>query len=305
MRTSGGTSPRALMGARTSKTRPTQSPVQSQSHDTVVQTFDMGTVDELQNGVALWSNSSSNNVGVGAGVGVGSAGGDEKRHGYSAKSAMVQGILEGRIDNNMAPLSSLYGTHSTAPELEVSSSEDEDDEVDGASPHRKKKQKKKLARKKKKTQVIETKVVATPAKTLKPVKPPPHPPNQHTPVVPLVTLKTASTLDNIGIGTSDNESGVAGRSVDGSPTPKAQVPPTGKADSPSRFFGFSMSRRNLVRPPTGTKEKTTSARAEEPLVVSLNASASASLTSKVRMCACVVQFVRLREGIDRCVEERC
>lgn len=260
------------MGGRSSKTRPAQSPFPGQSQDTVVQTFDMGAVDELQSGAAggLCSNNTSSNI-----LRDKDADDNSKQHGGGAasplatKGSMVQGIWEGRVDNNLAPLSALYGKHFTAPDLQVSSSEDEDEQPHG------KKRKKKLARKRKKS-APETKSTTAPP-VLKPVKPPPHSPNQHTTIEPLVILEPESATQ----GSSDAV-GDSGGNMNNSPASKLQESPVSKADSPPRFFAISKTRLSFNRPPTGAKEKEMPVREKEPSSGSPDKAATASSVSKVR-----------------------
>lgn len=250
------------MGGRSSKTKPARSSGKSQNQDTtVVETFGIETVDEVQTGEVrahkmdvLKSHATEDNDPHGRGVG---------------SSSLVHGIWDGKADNNLAPLSPVTGKAAKPIELQVSSSEDEDEEEE-ASNHGKKRKK---ARKKKKPKPATTKKKLS---VLKPVKPPPatHPIGHQSSVATeshAVHSQDADVVQAIGVepdlSTSSQETG-------------------GKPDSPSRFFGFDgwKTRKNSSRSIASTREREKSTREKEKSSGSPEKAVPPSPASKVRTC---------------------
>lgn len=245
------------MGGRSSKTKPARSPGKSQNQDnTVVETFGTDTVDEVQTGdVRAHSADALKNH----------SHEDNEAHGRGASSSVVHGIWEGRTDNNLAPLSSVYGKAAKPMELQVSSSEDEDEE--DAFSHGKKRKK---ARKKKKPKPASEKSAFRLA-ALKPVKPPPaaHPLGHQSPVSiesQPVHLHDDDAIQAFGTKTDPSEA-------------------VTKADSPSRFFGFDgwKARMSTTQSIPSTREREKSTREKERSSGSPEKAVSANPVSKVRL----------------------
>lgn len=245
------------MGGRSSKTKPARSPVKRQNQDdTVVETFGIGTVDEVQTGevrarsVDALKNHSHE---------------DNETHGRGVSSSVVHGIWEGRADNNLAPLSSVYGTATKPMEFQVSSSEDEED----ASSHGKKRKKARKKKKPKPKPASEKSALRLAA--LKPVKPPPaaHPLGHPSPVS--IESQPAHLHD-------DDAVQAFGTKID----PLEAVT---KADSPSRFFGFDgwKARMSSTQSISSTREREKSTREKERSSGSPEKAVSASPVSKVRL----------------------
>lgn len=252
------------MGGRSSKTKPARSPGKSQNQNqdtTVVETFGVDMVDEVQTGEvrahsmdALKSHAPED-------------------RGAASSGSVVHGIWEGRADNNLAPLSSEYGKATKPIELQVSSSEDEDEE--DTSNHGKKRTK---ARKKKKPKPA-TEKSARKLSVLKPVKPPPA---AHT-MSHQNSATTASQAENL-----HDDDAVRAISVETGSSEAASKP-----DSPSRFFGFDgwKARMSSTRSISSTREREKSTREKERSSGSPEKAVAANPVSKVLLvlyCVCMI-----------------
>jgi hypothetical protein len=252
------------MGGRSSKTKPAVSPAKAQ--DTVVETFDMGRVDDAAE-IETLKQDHIREI--------------EKIHSAHATNAHKGGTVyemwEGRPHASFESLSQsslpLEWRKPVNLDLQVSSSEEEDDEPEEVDTHHTGKNRKRSRKKKKppKSRPTPDKSKLT-LSSLRPVKPL-HPLSKQTPV------EQAKTPLPVVAADSDKPPSTLPQA--------AQDTTITKPESPSRFFGFKV-RRNSVRSDTSsTRENKT---VSERSTGSPEKAASTSPHSKVRvaMLACAV-----------------